>query len=91
MTNPRPHCQGGAGEKTEPTSTRSGFGSRSGFGFGNFYSSKLLCIIFTSIVVLGLGCSAFRFSSKPGGVSELLDSVVVPDATAVQVSAPTRG
>ena len=46
----------------------------------------LLCIVFTSIMVLGLAGSAFALSSKPGGVSELLDSMVVPDATAVPVS-----
>jgi len=66
----------------EPASTRLAFGS--GSGFGKFCSSKLLCIFFTSVVVLGLGCSAFALSSKSsGGVSE--HYVFVPDATAVPV------
>ena len=76
----------------EPSSTPFGFGFRSGsgflrsgFGFGNFRSSKLLCIVSTWIVVLGLSCSAFALSSKSsGGVSE--HYVFVPDATAVPVS-----
>ena len=80
MANPRPHCQGGAGEKTEPTSTRSGF------RFGKFCSTKLLCVFLT--VAVGLGCSAFALSSYgSGGVSsELLESVLVPDAAAIPVS-----
>ena len=70
----------------KPTSTRLAFGS--GFGLGKFCSSMLLCIFFTSVVVLGLGCSAFALSSKnSGGVSELLDYVFVPDAAAIPVSA----
>ena len=70
----------------EPASTRLAFGS--GSGFGKFCSSKLLCIFFTSVGVLGLGCSAFALSSKnSGGVSELLDYVFVPDAAAIPVSA----
>ena len=79
MTNPRPHCQGGAGEKTEPTSTRSGF------RFGKFCSTKLLCVFLT--VVVGLGCSFALSSYGSGGVSsELLVSVLVPDAAAIPVS-----
>ena len=76
----RQHCLQGAVE-TEPTSTRSGF------RFGKFCStSKLLCIFFT--VAIGLGCSAFALSSYgSGGVSELLESVLVPDAAAIPVSA----
>ena len=93
MTNPRPHCQGGAGEKTEPTSTRSGFGARSGFGMfgsskgGKFCSSKLLCVIVT--VVVGLGLSAFALSSHgSGGVSEHLESkVFLPNAIPVSAMA----
>jgi len=58
--------------ETEPTSTRSGF------RFGKFCSTKLLCVFL--IVVVGLGCSAFAPSSYgSGGVSELLESVFVPD------------
>ena len=74
------HVQGGAGEKTEPTSTRSGF------RFGKLCSTKLLCVFLT--VVIGLGCSAFALSSyRSGGVSsELLESVFVPDAAAIPVS-----
>ena len=90
MTNPRPHCQGGAGEKTEPTSTRSGFGARSGFGMfgsskgGKFCSSKLLCVIVTMVV--GLGLSAFALSSHgSGGISEHLESVFLPNANAGQL------
>ena len=75
---PSSACQGGAGEKTEPTSTRSGF------RFGKFCSTKLLCVFLT--VVVGLGCSAFALSSYgSGGVSELL-SLLVPDAAAIPVS-----
>ena len=66
-------------EETEPTSTRSGF------RFGKFCSTKLLCIFFS--VVIGLGCSAFALSSYgSAGVSELLDAVSVPDAAAIPVS-----
>ena len=62
-------------DETEPTSTLSGF------RFGKFCSTKLLCVFLT--VVVGLGCSAFALSSYgSGGVSELLDSVSVPDAEA---------
>ena len=66
--------------ETEPTSTRSGF------RFGKFCSTKLLCVFLT--VVVGLGCSAFALSSYgSGGVSsELLESVFVPDAAAIPVS-----
>jgi len=75
----------------EPASTRLAFGS--GSGFGKFCSSKLLCIFFTSVGVLGLGCSAFALSSvSSGAVSELLDSVFVHDAAAllvVNLSNPT--
>ena len=61
--------------ETEPTSTRSGF------RFGKFCSTKLLCVFLT--VVVGLGCSAFALSSYgSGGVS-----VLVPDAAAIPVSA----
>jgi len=92
---------GGAGEKTEPTSTRSGFGSRSGFGFGmfgspkgKFCSSKLLCVIFT--MVIGLGCSAFALSSHgSGGVSEHCDklraAIWVSRASAVCWPEPVPG
>ena len=66
-------------QETEPTSTRSGF------RFGKFCSTNLLCIFFS--VVIGLGCSAFAlFSYRSGGVSELLEAVFVPDATAIPVS-----
>ena len=67
-------------EETEPTSTRSGL------RFGKFCStSKLLCVFLT--VAIGLGCSAFALSSYgSGGVSELLESVSVPDAAAIPVS-----
>jgi len=71
-------CESVSPEPT-PTPFGFGFGFRSGFGFGKLCSSKLLCIVF-SIVVLGLGCSAFALS--PYG-SELLDSV--PDAAAIPV------
>ena len=64
----RQHCLQGAVE-TEPTSTRSGF------RFGKFCLTKLLCIFFS--VVIGLGCSAFALSSYGSGVSELLDAVSV--------------
>ncbi|EOD26898.1 hypothetical protein EMIHUDRAFT_236319 [Emiliania huxleyi CCMP1516] len=76
-------ASGGAGEKTEPTSTRSGFGfGMFGSPKGKFCSSKLLCVIVT--VVIGLGCSAFALSSHgSGGVSEHLESVFVPDAAAI--------
>ena len=71
VTNPGPHVWG-AVQETEPTSTRSGF------RFGKFCSTKLLCIFFS--VVVGLGCSAFAPSSYgSGGVSKLLESVFVPD------------
>ena len=72
-------------EKTEPTSTRSGL------RFGKFCStSKLLCVFLT--VAIGLGCSAFALSPYgSGGVSELLESVSVPDAAAIPVSAMTGG
>jgi len=65
-------------EETKPTSTP----SHIDFGVGSreFFSSKLLCIVFSSIVVLGLCCSAFALSSYSDGVSELLDSVFVPVA-----------
>ena len=67
-------------EETEPTSTRSGL------RFGKFCSTKLLCVFLA--VVVGLGCSAFALSSYgSGGVSsELLESVLVPDAAAIPVS-----
>ena len=66
-------------KETEPTSTRSGF------RFGKFCSTKLLCIFFS--VVIGLGCSAFALSSYgSAGVSELLGAVSVPDAAATPVS-----
>ena len=53
---------------------------------GKFCSSKLLCVIVT--VVIGLGCSAFALSSHgSGGVSERLESVFLPNATAIPVSA----
>ena len=70
-------CQGGAGEKTS---------TRSGLRFGKFCSTKLLCVFLA--VVVGLGCSAFALSSYgSGGVSsELLESVLVPDAAAIPVS-----
>ena len=56
----------------EPTSTRSTF------RFGKFFSSKLLCVVFT-VVVISLGCSAFALSSDgSGGVSEFLESVFAP-------------
>ena len=65
--------------ETESTSTRSGF------RFGKFCLTKLLCIFFS--VVIGLGCSAFALSSYgSAGVSELLDTVSVPDAVAIPVS-----
>ena len=78
-TNPRRTVQG-AVEETEPTSTLSGF------RIGKFCSTKLLCVFLT--VVVGLGCSAFALSSYgSGGVSsELLESVLVPDAAAIPVS-----
>ena len=68
-------------DETEPTS------ALSGFRFGKFCSTKLLCVFLT--VVVGLGCSAFALSSYgSGGVSsELLESVLVPDAAAIPVSA----
>ena len=67
-------------QKTEPTSTRSGF------RLGNFCSTKLLCVFLT--VVIGLGCSAFALSSYgSGGVSELLEAVSVPDVAAIPVRA----
>ena len=67
-------------EETEPTSTRSGL------RFGKFCSTKLLCVFLT--VMIGLGCSAFAlFSYRSGGVSELLESVFVPDAASVPVRA----
>ena len=79
VTDPRPHCSQGAVQETEPTSTRSGF------RFGKFCSTKLLCVFFS--VVLGLGCSAVALSSYgSAGVSELLDAVSVPDAVAIPVS-----
>ena len=79
VTDPRPHCSQGAVQETEPTSTRSGF------RFGKFCSTKLLCIFFS--VVIGLGCSAFALSSYGSdGVSELLGAVSVPDAVAIPVS-----
>jgi len=66
-------------DETKPTSTLSGF------RFGKFCSTKLLCLFFS--VVIGLGCSAFALSSYgSAGVSELLDAVSVPDATAIPVS-----
>ena len=67
-------------EETEPTSTRSGL------RFGKFCStSKLLCVFLS--VAFSLGCSAFALSSYgSGGVSELLESVSVPDAAAIPVS-----
>jgi hypothetical protein len=66
-------------DETEPTSTLSGF------RFGKFCSTKTLCVFLT--VVVGLGCSAFALSSYgSGGVSELLESVFVPDAAAIPVS-----
>jgi len=70
----------GAGEETEPTSTRSGLR----FG-GTFCStSKLLCVFLT--VAIGLGCSAFALSSYgSGGVSDLIESVFVPDAASISV------
>ncbi|EOD11792.1 hypothetical protein EMIHUDRAFT_214084 [Emiliania huxleyi CCMP1516] len=69
----------GAVQETEPTSTRSGF------RFGKFCSTKLLCVFFS--VVIGLGCSAVALSSYgSAGVSELLDAVSVPDAVAIPVS-----
>jgi len=79
-TNPRRTVQG-AGEETEPTSTRSGLR----FG-GTFCStSKLLCVFLT--VAIGLGCSAFALSSYgSGGVSDLIESVFVPDAASISVS-----
>ena len=65
-------------QETEPTSTRSGF------RFGKFCSTKLLCVFFS--VVIGLGCSAVALSSYgSAGVSELLDAVSVPDAVAIPV------
>ena len=65
----------------EPTSTRSGF------RFGKFCSTMLLCIFFS--VVIGLGCSAFALSSYgSAGVSELLDAVSVPDAVAIPFPHP---
>ena len=67
-------------DETEPTS------ALSGFRFGKFCSTKLLCVFLT--VVVGLGCSAFALSSYgSGGVSELLESVFVPDAAAIPVTA----
>ena len=79
VTNPRPHCSQIAVQETEPTSTRSGF------RFGKFCSTKLLCVFLS--VVIGLGCSAFALSSYgSAGVSELLDTVSVPDAVAIPVS-----
>jgi len=70
--------------ETEPTSTRSGF------RFGKFCSTKLLCVFLA--VVVGLGCSAFALSSYAscGVSSELLESVFVPDAAAIPVSNRTR-
>ena len=67
-------------QETEPASTRSGFRLRFGkFCSTNLCSTNLLCIFFS--VVIGLGCSAFALSSYgSGGVSELLESVFVPDA-----------
>ena len=66
-------------DETEPTSTLSGF------CVSKFCPTKLLCSFFS--VVIGLGCSAFALSSYgSAGVSELLDTVSVPDAVAIPVS-----
>ena len=68
-------------DETEPTSTLSGF------RFGKFCSTKTLCVFLT--VVVGLGCSAFALSSYgSAGVSELLESVFVPDAAAIPAAIP---
>ena len=78
-TNPRRTVQG-AGEKTEPTSTRSGLR----FGRTSCSTSKLLCVFLTAAI--GLGCSAFALSSYgSGGVSDLIESVFVPDAASIPV------
>ena len=68
-------------DETEPTSTRSGLR----FGRTSCSTSKLLCVFLTAAI--GLGCSAFALSSYgSGGVSDLIESVFVPDAAAIPVS-----
>ena len=65
-------------EETEPTSTRSGLRFSRTF----CSTSKLLCVFLT--VAIGLGCSAFALSSY--GVSDLIESMFVPDAASIPVS-----